>query len=132
MAQETEAERLLKKLLAPPQIQTEAGFTAKLLIPPGQLYDPLLMRPQGGVVWLNDDGSEENGKGSRLLSLSKQRKIAVLVGGWVHCGNFGAGGHVYVVYTTQKDEYATALRLIAPLLDFLWPIRYGLTSPSSH
>src|SRR5262245_59306800 len=80
LAADTEADRLLKKLLAPPQIHTEAGFTAKLLIPPGQLYDPLFMRPQGKAIWLNDDGGEENDKGSRLLSLSTQGKISVLAG----------------------------------------------------
>ncbi len=45
-AEENEAQRLIKKLLAPPKIQTEAGFTAKLLVPPGQLYEPLFMRPR--------------------------------------------------------------------------------------
>ena len=60
LAEDTEAQRLIKKLLAPPKIQTEAGFTAKLLVPPGQLYDPLFMHPQGEAVWLNDDGGEEN------------------------------------------------------------------------
>ncbi len=80
LAEETEAERLIKKLLAPPQIQTAAGFTAKVLVPPGQLYDPLFMRPQGEAVWLNDDGGEENDKGSRLLSLNRQGKISVLAG----------------------------------------------------
>jgi hypothetical protein len=79
-AEETEAQRLIKKLLAPPKIQTEAGFTAKLLVPPGQLYDPLFMRPQGEAVWLNDDGGEESDKGSRLLALNTQGKITVLAG----------------------------------------------------
>jgi hypothetical protein len=77
-AEETEAQRLIKKLLAPPRIQIEAGFNVKLLVPPGQLYDPLFMRPQGEAVWLNDDGGEEKDKGSRLLSLDKQGKISVL------------------------------------------------------
>jgi len=44
LAEETEAQRLIKKLLAPPKIQTEAGFTAKLLVPPGQLYEALLQK----------------------------------------------------------------------------------------
>ena len=79
-AEETEAQRLIKKLLAPPKIQTEAGFTAKLLVPPGQLYDPLFMRPQGKAIWLNDDGGEENDKGSRLLSLDTRGKITILAG----------------------------------------------------
>ena len=80
LAEETEAQRLMKKLLAPPKIQTEAGFTAKLLVPPGQLYDPLFMRPQGGAVWLNEDGGEEDDKGSRLLSLDTRGKITILAG----------------------------------------------------
>ncbi len=80
LAEETEAQRLIKKLLAPPTVQTEPGFTAKLLVPPGQLYDPLFLRPQGKAVWLNDDGGEEHDKGSRLLSLNKQGKITVLAG----------------------------------------------------
>jgi len=80
LAEETEAQRLIKKLLAPPKIQAATGFTAKVLIPPGQLYDPLFMRPQGEAVWLNDDGGEENEKGSRLLSLNRQGKISVLAG----------------------------------------------------
>lgn len=79
-AEETEVQRLLKKLLAAPTIQTEAGFTAKLLVPPGQLYDPLFMRPQGNAVWLNDDGGEEKETGSRLLSLDPQGKITILAG----------------------------------------------------
>jgi hypothetical protein len=79
-AEETEAQRLIKKLLAPPKIQTEAGFTAKLLVPPGQLYDPLFMRPQGETVWLNDDGGEESDKGSRLLALNTRGKITILAG----------------------------------------------------
>jgi hypothetical protein len=38
---ETEAQRVVARLLAPPTIKTELGFTAKILVPPGQLYDPL-------------------------------------------------------------------------------------------
>ncbi len=69
---------LVDRLLAPPVIQAEAGFTAKVLIPPGQLYDPLIMLPRGPVTWLNDDGGEEKDKGSRLLAISAAGKISVL------------------------------------------------------
>ena len=35
-----ELRRVLSRLLAPPTIQIEAGFKARLLVPPGLLYDP--------------------------------------------------------------------------------------------
>lgn len=77
---EEELKKLVDRILKPPTIQAESGFTAKVLIPPGHLYDPLWMLPQEGAVWLNDDGGEEKGKGSRLLSLDPQGKISVLAG----------------------------------------------------
>lgn len=75
-----EMQKLAKRLLAPPPIKAEAGFTAKLLVPPGRLYDPLWMLPRGTKVWLNDDGGEEGEKGSRLLAIDQLGKIAVLAG----------------------------------------------------
>jgi len=75
-----EMHRLSNRLLAPPTIKAEAGFAAKMLVPPGHLYDPLWMLPRGAVVWLNDDGGEEDEKGSRLLAIDKEGKIAVLAG----------------------------------------------------
>ncbi len=71
---------LMQRLLAPPAIQTESGFTAKVLVPPGQLYDPLVMLPMGSVTWLNDDGGEEKDKGSRLLAINALGEISVLAG----------------------------------------------------
>lgn len=73
-------QKLLDRVLAPPSIKVEAGFKARLLVPPGQLYDPLWMLPHGQRVWLNDDGGEERDKGSRLLTLSKEGEVSVLVG----------------------------------------------------
>ena len=69
---------VVTRLTKPPQIKTAAGFVAKVLVPPGQLYDPLVMLPVGDVMWINDDGGEENGKGSRLLSIDPLGKITVL------------------------------------------------------
>ncbi|MGH7879493.1 MAG: hypothetical protein ACREQD_08360, partial [Candidatus Binataceae bacterium] len=37
---ETEAQRVVARLLAPPVIKTAPGFSAEVLVPPGQLYDP--------------------------------------------------------------------------------------------
>jgi hypothetical protein len=75
-----EAQLVIGRMLASPSIKPEAGFTAKLLIPPGELYDPLFMEPRGNAVWLNDDGKAADGHGSRLLSISTEGKISVLMG----------------------------------------------------
>jgi hypothetical protein len=77
---EEELQTLLDRLLAPPTIQVEAGFTAKVLVPPGEIYDPLWMRPQDDTVWVNDDGGEEVDKGSRILAISREGKVSVLLG----------------------------------------------------
>jgi hypothetical protein len=79
-AAEEETTRVVGRLLEPPKVQTAAGFTAKVLVPPGQLYDPLFMLPHADAVWLNDDGAEEKDKGSRLLAVDKGGKISVVAG----------------------------------------------------
>lgn len=61
------AQQLLDRLMTTPTIQTATGFTAKVVVPPGQMYDPLMMHLHEEAVWLNDDGKEEGDKGSRLL-----------------------------------------------------------------
>lgn len=72
---------MLTRLLAPPTIHGEAGFKAHLLVPPGQLYDPLFMIPRrNGMVWLNDDGGEEDESGSRILAVTREGKVSVVVG----------------------------------------------------
>jgi hypothetical protein len=76
---ETEAQRVVARLLAPPTIKTEPGFTAKILVPPGQLYDPLFPFIREGAVWLIDDGGEADGTGGRLLAVSATGKITVIV-----------------------------------------------------
>src|SRR6266478_965858 len=66
-----EAQALIDKLLAPPTIKPQSGFTAKLLIPPGELYDPLFMLPHGGKVLMNDDGKATDGHGGRILEITR-------------------------------------------------------------
>ena len=73
-----ELSALLDRVLAY-EIKPAAGFTTKVLVPPGQLYDPLVLHPQGDVVWLNDDGKEEQGKGSRLIAVQKDGTVSILV-----------------------------------------------------
>src|SRR4029077_5428542 len=76
-----ELSRVLSRLLAPPTIQVETGFKAHLLVPPGLLYDPLFMIPRpNGVVWLNDDGGEENESGGPSLGVTHEEKHSVRVG----------------------------------------------------
>src|SRR5208283_3356186 len=76
---ETEAQRVVNRLLAPPEIKTAPGFTAKVLVPPGELYDPLFMFPHDGAVWLTDDGGEADGTGSRIVSVDSKGKVSVIV-----------------------------------------------------
>src|SRR3984893_15588366 len=73
-----EMHALINRLVAV-HLKPAAGFTARMLVPPGQLYDPLVMRIHGDVVWLNDDGKEEDGKGSRLISVDAHGEVSVLV-----------------------------------------------------
>lgn len=75
-----ELQQLTGRLLTSPAIQAEFGFAAKVLVPPGQLYNPLFMVPQGAGAWLNDDGGEEKDKGSRLLAIDGQGNVSVLAG----------------------------------------------------
>jgi hypothetical protein len=76
----TEAQLVIGRLLAVPVIKAEPGFSAKLLVSPGELYDPLFMVPRGNAVWMNDDGKASDDHGSRVLALSLDGKISVLMG----------------------------------------------------
>lgn len=77
---EEELKQLVDRLLAPPKIETQAGFTAKVLVPPGQFYDPLFVLARDGALWLNDDGPEQGEKGGRLLSVDEAGKVSVVAG----------------------------------------------------
>ena len=70
-----EAQLVIGRVLAPPVIKGEPGFKAKLLVPPGELYDPLFMVPRDGTVWMNDDGQATDGHGSRGKNVERQRII---------------------------------------------------------
>jgi hypothetical protein len=69
-----EAQAVIDTLLSPPAIKPEPGFTAKMLIPPGELYDPLFMVPRGTAILMNDDGKATDGHGSRVLSVTPKGK----------------------------------------------------------
>lgn len=75
-----EADGVVKRLLASPTITPAVGFRADLLTAPGQLYDPLWLQHHDGAVWLNDDGGEEGDKGSRIVAIGRDGKVAVVVG----------------------------------------------------
>jgi hypothetical protein len=76
---ENELKGLLDRLLAKPTIQTEAGFTASVLVPPGKLYDPVWLMSHNGAVWTNDDGGEEGDKGSQIVAIGKDGALSVVV-----------------------------------------------------
>lgn len=54
--------------LAMPEITVSAGYTAKVLVPPGVFYDPLFpIAGMGDDIWLNDDGGEEGEGGGGCI-----------------------------------------------------------------
>jgi len=82
-AAESELKAVLARMLAL-DIRPVPGFNARILVAPGELYDPLVMHPVGDKVWLNDDGKEGEGadgvgKGSRLMAIDSAGKVSVLV-----------------------------------------------------
>jgi hypothetical protein len=63
-----------------PQISVEAGFSARLLVAPGTLYDPLFpIAGAGDDIWLNDDGGEENEGGGGIYSIARAGTVKALV-----------------------------------------------------
>ena len=80
-----EIKGLIDRLLAPSKVTTEPGFSASMLVPPGELYDPLWMIPHNGTVWLNDDGGEEGDKGSRIMAIGQDGAVSVVVALGAYC-----------------------------------------------
>lgn len=74
-----EIDLIVERTLAKPAIKAEAGFTATLLVPPGDLYDPLVMQPRDGTVWVADDGTQEGQRGGRIWSIDARGRISTLV-----------------------------------------------------
>jgi len=80
-AEPTELQKVLQRIMAPPQIRAVPGFSARILIAPGQskLYDPLFMRDQAGVVWINDSGAQKGGRGGQILAIDQNGNISDVV-----------------------------------------------------
>ena len=72
--------RVLKRILDDPEIRTGDGFKARLLSPPGEMYDPLFMRDRGDVVWVNDCGGQEGSAGGQIVAVDRQGRVETVVG----------------------------------------------------
>ncbi len=144
VAADTQLREMLDSLLAV-EVKAAPGFAAKLIVPPGELYDPLVMHAHEGAVWLNDDGKVRGDKGSRMLSINAQGEVTVRVDADkmkpVSAGfdfapaDFGAyGGHIFALsqpkvgsenqvenYLIQRiapaDNYAVSVYCTLPALD---------------
>ena len=77
-AAETELTQVLDAMLAY-DIEPAPGFRVEVVVAPGELYDPLVMRAVDGEVWLNDDGKESGDKGSRMIAVSRDGDVRILV-----------------------------------------------------
>jgi hypothetical protein len=66
--------------LATPQISVAPGYTARVLVPPGTLYDPLFpIAGEKDDIWLNDDGGEEGEGGGGLYRVQSNGTVTPLV-----------------------------------------------------
>ncbi len=66
--------------LATPDITVASGYTARVLVPPGTLYDPLFpISGEGDDIWLNDDGGEEGEGGGGLYRVQPNGTVTPLV-----------------------------------------------------
>src|SRR4051812_30249174 len=53
------SDELQQRLMALPPIQAAEGYRARVLVPPGTLWDPLAACPgDGDDIWIGDDGGE--------------------------------------------------------------------------
>ncbi len=110
----TEAQRVAARLLAVPQIKAAPGFTTRIVVPPGDLYDPLQMVPHGDKVWVNDDGGEAGKGGGRLVAVDQLGKVSVIaapdkmlpdVGMDMATENFGPfGGQIFLLTQPAAGE----------------------------
>src|SRR5262245_35333695 len=69
-----------KAELAIPRIKTARGLTAKVVVPPGIMYDPLsvLVRPNG-MLWVNDDGGVVGQRGGYVWGVDRQGKVTKVI-----------------------------------------------------
>jgi hypothetical protein len=66
--------------LAPPNITVADGYAARVLVPPGTLYDPLFpIAGEGNDIWLNDDGGEEEEGGGGLYRIQPNGTVTPLI-----------------------------------------------------
>ncbi|HZY60716.1 MAG TPA: hypothetical protein VFE56_13205 [Candidatus Binataceae bacterium] len=110
----SEASRVAGRVLAVPRIKAAPGFSARIVVPPGDLYDPLQMVPRGDQVWVNDDGGEAGKGGGRLVAVDRLGKVSVLagpenmlpdVGMDEATENFGAfGGQIFLLTQPAAGE----------------------------
>lgn len=77
-SQATELDDMLESMLAH-EVVAAPGYRARVVVPPGHTYDPLVMHVVDGRVWLNDDGKEVGETGSRMLAIDRDGRVEVLV-----------------------------------------------------
>ena len=135
---------MLGRMLAR-DVKAAPGFAVREIVPPGEMYDPLVMHVHGDEVWINDDGKEVGEKGSRMLAVNSEGAVRVLVdadklapisaGFDIAPADFGAyGGQIFALsqpeigdsggvenYILQRidpnDDYAVSVFCTLPELD---------------
>ena len=75
MAADTQLREMLDSLLAV-EVKAAPGLAAKLIAPPGELYEPLVIHAHDGAVWLNDDG--------KVYCVTPEGSLEVVVSGLIN------------------------------------------------
>jgi hypothetical protein len=76
----TQHDPIAATFLAMPTITADSGYSARVLVPPGTLYDPLFpIAGEGDDLWINDDGGEEGEGGGGLYRVQSDGTVTPLV-----------------------------------------------------
>ena len=73
-----EIERSVNRVMTSPDLRAEEGFRAEVLVPPGELFDPIALISRGDVVWLSDDRGQEPGGGGRIAALNTSGRLSTV------------------------------------------------------
>jgi hypothetical protein len=98
-----------------PDLRAEEGFRAEVLVPPGELLDPISLISRGDVVWLSDDRGQEAGEGGRIAALNASGRLSTVADTGLLMppsafdtapGEFGAfAGRIFLVSQTRSAAF---------------------------
>ena len=112
-----EVERSVDRVMMSPALRVEEGFHAQVLVPPGQLYDPIALLPRDGAAWVSDHGADEAQRSGRIHTVDASGRVSVVAdtglqtpptGFDVAPPGFGPfGGQIFLVSQPRAETFGT-------------------------